>query len=255
MSDSVVIYGTPEEMATEAVERFITFSNGMIAATGTCVVALTGGRVVNLLFALMGEDVYRERIDWENILFLWAEERFVSHADEASRYGRAKAALFGKLSGACHVYPVPVDGCTVEEAALDYDAEVKNVLRGCAKRHPDLLIGGIGDDGHVAGLFARSASLRETAFAVTAVTDGKIWDRVTMTIPFLSTVPTVWFLVAGESKRAAAARVLRQREDYEDEHWESRIDRVLPAAVLPQDVHWFIDAAATGDEAKWIRNT
>ena len=147
--------------------------------------------------------------------------------------------------GAAHYYPVPTNNGTVEEAADKYEQEVKMVLKRTEKETIDLVLLGLGDDGHTASLFPKSDALYERDRLVVAVKDGKVWDRVTLTFPVLETAKSIWFTVVGSSKEAALARVLRQRAEYEEYSWEDRVDHCLPGAVLTHDpVEWYVDESA-----------
>lgn len=232
-------------VAKAVAERFADFTEQCIAETGSCVVAISGGTTPNALFELLANAPYIKRLDWERIYFLWVDERFVPSTNPDSNFYRAKERLFGNIGRSCHFYPVPTDGGAVEEAATAYEKEVAVVLKACGKEQLDLALLGLGDDGHTASLFPRSVALSEKNRIVTYVKDGKVWDRVTMTFPFLSKARHAWFTVVGDSKAAALARVFRQRRDYADERWEERIGHVLPGAVLNQEgLEWYIDDAA-----------
>lgn len=243
--DLVHRFPSGSDVATAVAERFAVFTAQCIAETGNCVVALSGGTTPNALFELLAQEPYIKQLDWERIYFLWVDERFVPSNNPDSNFYRAKERLFGDIGACCHFYPVPTDSGTVEEAAAAYEKEVSVVLKACGKEQLDLVLLGLGDDGHTASLFPRSVALTEKARLVTHVKDGKVWERVTMTFPFLSKARHAWFTVVGDSKAAALARVFRQRRDYADECWEQRIGHVLPGAVLNQDgLEWYIDEAA-----------
>lgn len=243
--DLVHSFETKEEVAKAVADAFVTFTADCIARTESCIVAVSGGTTPNALFELLNSDAYVERIDWENIFFLWVDERFVPQNDPDNNFHRAKNRLFANIGGSCHFYPVPTNSGTVAEAARNYEKEVATVLQACEKDHLDLALLGLGDDGHTASLFPKSAALEEKNRRITYVTDGKVWDRVTMTFPFLAGADEVWFTVVGESKRAALTKVFRQRASYKDYNWDERIGRVLPGAVLTQnEIHWFVDRDA-----------
>ena len=133
----------------------------------------------------------------------------------------------------------------MEEAADKYEQEVKMVLKRTEKESIDLVLLGLGDDGHTASLFPKSEALYERDRMVVAVKDGKVWERVTLTFPMLVNAKSVWFTVVGASKEAALARVLRQRKEYEEYSWEDRVDHCLPGAVLTHEpVEWYVDDSA-----------
>lgn len=238
-------FSTPEEVAVAVAEDFVPFTKQCIEESGNCIVALSGGTTPNALFSLLSTDSYKNRIDWEHVYFIWVDERFIPQNDPDNNYFRAKERLFGGLRGICHIYPIPTNNGTVEEAAALYEKEVDTVLQACGKDAPDLVLLGLGDDGHTASLFPKSEVLHLFSRRVAYVKDGKVWDRITLTFPFLVSGKAIWFTVVGDAKRAALSRVLRQIESYGDEPWDKRIDRTLPAAVFPAEkVTWYVDAKA-----------
>lgn len=243
--DIVHRYDTAQDVAVEVARRFVEVTKQCIAETGSCVVAVSGGTTPNALFSLLDTDEYSSQLDWAHIYFLWVDERFVPQNDPDNNFNRAKERLFGNVLGPAHYYPVPTNQGTVQEAAHNYNREIQIVLDRTEKDCLDLVLLGLGDDGHTASLFPKSEALYATDAAVVAVTDGKVWERVSMTFTFLAQAKQVWFTVVGQSKEAALGRVLRQREEYQDTPWEERIDYVLPGAVLSHDtVEWFVDTEA-----------
>lgn len=239
------VFSTAEEVAVAVAEAFIPYTEKCISETGNCIVAISGGTTPNALFSLLNTDAYRDRVDWEHLYFIWVDERFIPQNDPDNNYFRAKERLFCGMRGLCHIYPVPTNNGTVEEAAALYEKEVNTVLIACRKDVPDLVLLGLGDDGHTASLFPKSEALRIFDRRVAYVKDGKVWDRVTLTFPFLISGKAIWFTVVGDAKRAALSRVLRQIDSYGDEPWEKRIDRTLPAAVFPKEkVTWYVDEKA-----------
>lgn len=243
--DIVHYHETAADVARAVAEDFIVFTAEVIEETGSCIVGISGGTTPNAMFSLMNEPAYRERIDWGKIFFLWVDERFVPQDDPDNNYARARERLFNHLEGFSHYYPVPTHKGTVEEAAVAYEEEVHAVLDACGKQSLDLVLLGLGDDGHTASLFPRSEVLLEGERFIAAVKDGKVWQRVTMTFPFLATAHAVWFTVVGESKAVALHKVFKQRALYEADSWEKRINHTLPGAVLCHvPLHWYVDKAA-----------
>lgn len=243
--DLIHPYETGADVAKAVADRFLAYTNQCIKDTGSCVVAVSGGTTPNALFSLLDTDEYSNQIDWEHIFFLWVDERFVPQSNPDNNFGRAKERLFGNIMGAAHYYPVPTNGGTVEEAADRYEQEVQLVMKRTEKTALDLVLLGLGDDGHTASLFPKSNALYEEYRSIVAVKDGKVWERVSMTFPILSEAKEVWFTVVGSQKESALGRVLRQRAEYHDMPWQERVDHVLPGAVLSHDVvEWFVDREA-----------
>ena len=159
--DLIRAFETAQEVAEAVAKDFIAFTNTCIAESGSAVVAISGGTTPNTLFELLNTDAYRTQLDWENIFFLWVDERFVPQTDPDNNFYRAKERLFASIGGSSHFYPVPTNSGTVEEAADAYEKEVATVLSACEKDGVDLTLLGLGDDGHTASLFARSQALEE----------------------------------------------------------------------------------------------
>ena len=174
--DLIHRYATAEDVAKAVADAFVAFTTACIKQTETCVVAISGGTTPNALFELLNTEEYRKKVDWENIYFLWVDERFVPHSDPDNNFHRAKERLFGNLGCSCHFYPVPTNNGTVEEAAAAYEKEVRTVLNACEKTELDLVLLGLGDDGHTASLFPKSSVLQEQDHIVVAVKDGKVWN-------------------------------------------------------------------------------
>lgn len=234
---------TPSDVANKVVEDLILKINTFIKDTGNCIVALSGGSTPTAMFELLAKEDIQSQIDWDKVYFIWVDERFVPHTDENSNYGTARAILFSKITA--HVFPVPTKEITIEESADLYNREVKTVLEICGKESIDIVLLGLGADGHTASLFPKSVVLEKEDSLVAAVMDGKKWNRVTLTVPALVASKNIWFVVVGDNKKAALARVWQQAEQYKDEKWQDRISKVLPAAILPlEKAVFYIDEEA-----------
>ncbi|MBL8909372.1 MAG: 6-phosphogluconolactonase [Archangium sp.] len=195
--------------------RFAKAANAAIAERGVFTCALTGGSAVKM-YPLLA----KEKLDWSRIELYLSDERLVPLESPDSNYRAAREALpMAKL------HPVRV-ALNPEAAAADYARQLPDQL--------DLIHLGMGPDGHVASLFPEHALLSEKTKRVAAVTDSPKppLQRVTFTLPTFRSAREVWFLVVGESKRAAAH--------------EARFDAAskLPAALVhraARSATWFLD--------------
>lgn len=246
MSQDVInVSDTAEDVYRHMAIQFIKYTNQVIEETGSAVVAITGGTVVEGLMTLLVSDEFTSSVKWGHIHFLWSDERFVDHDDPDSYFGRMRELLGRGNVTSLHAYGVKTCIGSVMNAAAGYEREVETVLKGLDKDSLDLAILDIGQDGHVAGLFPKSSILLEQEHKIVPVKDGKVWDRISMTFSFLSKAKVVWFGVVGESKRAALKKILFQRKDCQGMSWEERVDCALPGAVLCQDqVEWFVERAS-----------
>lgn len=202
------------------------------ASSGTFRFSLTGGSTPRRTYELLAA---RGGVDWHRVEFYWGDERFVPHDSPASNYRLAHDTLLTRI-GAHTEHPWPVDGAP-EDSARAYEALLKRQY-GADNFDParpffDLMLLGLGDDGHICSLFPGQQSLRETKRWTLAVPTGRPEIRVTLTFPAVESSRAVAFLVSGKEK-AAAVRGVRAG------------DASLPGALLkPQgEVFWLMDRAA-----------
>ena len=243
-------------LATRAAEWLIEQIARAIERRGRAVVALSGGSTPRAVFESLARPPWRDRVDWTRVHVFWGDDRFVVAGDDASNATMARRALLDHVDvPASHVYPIPSDDASRDAADGDPDgtferarvaAEIyATTLRAFYGRATlsddaplfDVVLLGLGDDGHTASLFPESPALDErTAWVVpTVTTNPPAPVRVTLTYPVLESTHAALFLVAGEGKRAMARRALDG-------------DRALPAARIAPvgGLLWILDEAAAG---------
>jgi 6-phosphogluconolactonase len=170
---------------------------GQLLAEVSGDVVLTGGRTPEPTYELAAQ----LRPDWSDAEVWWSDERCVPPDDEHSNYGMAKRALLDRLATPPRAVHRIRGEEGAERAATDYDQELRGVTL-------ELVLLGIGADGHVASLFPHAPTLaeRERRAVPAEARLEPFVDRVTMTIPVLESAPLVVFLVAGAEKAEAVAR-------------------------------------------------
>ncbi len=211
-----------------------------ITKDGVFAVALSGGSTPRRLYQLLAGPPYCDKFPWSRTHWFWGDERFVSHDDTLSNYRMAREALLSRAPiPAINIHPIPTEGTTPHEAASAYEREL-TTFYGAEHLDParplfDVTLLGLGPDGHTASLFPNAAVLSERDSWVAAVVGAKSEARITLTYPALESSRNAAFLVAGEEKREALARLRRG-------------DDSLPAARLhPTGTLWiFGDTAAVG---------
>jgi len=209
------------------------------ASTGTFALCLSGGSTPAALYRLLASAPYRDKFPWARTHIFFGDERFVPHDHPDSNYRMAREALLAHVPiPAEQVHAFPTD-TTPEDAAARY-AKTLQQFYGAEKLDAarplfDVMLLGLGDDGHTASLFPGVAALKERQAWTAAVVGAKPEPRLTLTYPVLDSAKTVAFLVAGAGKRDMLARARAG-------------DAALPAAgVKPQgDLIWFVDKAAAG---------
>ncbi|MES2461759.1 MAG: 6-phosphogluconolactonase [Armatimonadota bacterium] len=214
----IVILPDAEALAADAADRFVHLAQSAIAERGRFTVALSGGSTPEKLYALLVGPERRESIDWDKIFFFVGDERFVPLEDSRSNFGMARRALLEPAKvpeSNWFPMPTPPSATDLEEAAHGYTETLSTFFQApCLERPPvfDLILLGLGDDGHTASLFPGKAALDSGAAWVVGTTPGVLpppVDRLTLTFPVLNAARNTLFLAAGEKKADALEAVLK----------------------------------------------
>ena len=207
------------------------------AAQGRFSVALSGGSTPKRLFEILAEPARAARFPWARTHLFWGDERFVPHDHPDSNYRMTRLALLDHVDiPPDNIHPMPVTGDPAQ-AARDYQATLQAYYQAesldMTRPLFDVVLLGLGENGHTASLFPGTAALNEVRAWVAPVTENVPQPRLTLTYPAIACSRYAAFLVAG----AAKAGVLRLVLDG---------DRSQPAARVSSvgQVMWFTDAAA-----------
>jgi 6-phosphogluconolactonase len=227
-----------EALSRAAADEVAVIARAAVAARGTCSIALSGGSTPRHLFQLLAS-AGRDALPWPHIELWWGDERTVppEHAD--SNYGMARRALIEPLGlAAARVHRIAGELGDADAAARAYEHALVAALG--APPVLDLVLLGMGPDGHTASLFPGSPALDErdrwvVANLVTSPLVHGTATRITLTAPAINAARHVRFLVTGADKAAALAQVLDGAPD----------PRRFPSQLIaPADLVWFVDAAA-----------
>ena len=201
-------------------------------------IALSGGNTPRLLYKELASPEYHERIEWRRVELFWGDERFVPHTDPRSNYRMVRETLLAHAPVLIdHIHPIMTEG-DPETAAERYEAVLKSIHGGelSTAERPlfDLVLLGLGEDGHTASLFPGSAVLDEQVHWVAAAS-GRDEPRISLTYPAIESSRAVIFLVSGKEKAGIVHRV---REG----------DRSLPATRVQSqgEIVWFLNQDAAG---------
>jgi len=200
------VYPDAGSLVRAAAEHFAAQAAEATDARGRFLVALAGGATPRAAYALLASDDFALRVDWLRVYVFWGDERCVppDHAD--SNYRMAREALLDHI-------PIPASNIhrirgelPPEQAAVACEAELRAVLG--AEGRFDLILLGMGSDGHTASLFPGTKALEERGRWVAANFVEKLdaW-RVTLTLPAINATRQVTFLVSGADKAGTLARV------------------------------------------------
>src|SRR5215212_4522615 len=197
-SHGVQVFGDAESVARAAAEVFVRLSIEAVGGRGAFSVALSGGTTPRRVYELLASDEYRARVEWPKVHVFFGDERNVppDHAD--SNYRMAREALLSKV-------PIPGDNVYRMHGELDANEAAKQYGEMLKEKFGDggldMVLLGMGDDGHTASLFPGTEALGETKHRCVAnyVEKLKAW-RITLTAPFINRARCATVLVSGKSK-------------------------------------------------------
>jgi 6-phosphogluconolactonase len=241
---AICIYRDAAELATHVADFIIASAGAAVRDRGRFTLALTGGSTPEKAYQTLAEPGRASRIDWAKTYLFLGDERVVPYDDPRSNYGMARRTLISRVPvPPANLYPMPTDRITPQVDAIAYAEMLVTAFQQPADGPPprfDLILLGLGEDGHVASLFPHKPTLDETRAWVVSSPPGTLpppVDRVTVTFPVLNAARAVLFIVGGEKKAVPVQDVLVNNPDYHDR----------PAAgVRPTDgrVTWMLDEAA-----------
>jgi 6-phosphogluconolactonase len=229
---------TPSELFQAAAEQFAAQAKSCVETSGRFCVALSGGSTPKSLYSLLASGSF-SAIPWEKIYFFFGDERDVPPDHPDSNYRMANEAMLSKVPVPReNIFRVHTEMNDAEAAALDYERTMRAFFRLEAGGFPrfDLILLGMGPDGHTASLFPGTAALNETSRLVVAnwVEQFKSY-RITLTLPVLNHAASVTFLVSGANKADMVREVL---EEHRAELPSTRIRPTNGRLV------WLLDSAA-----------
>lgn len=227
------IADTADELAHAVAEALVRKVSQTLEQQPRFSLALSGGNTPRRLYRLLASE-YAQQVEWTQVHLFWGDERYVPADHPASNYRLVWETLIEPLRlPADNIHPMPTSFADPEEAARLYEQELLVFFGG--KPRFDLILLGMGADGHTASLFPGTSALRERERLVVvgeAPTDPR--KRLTLTLPVLHAARAVYFLVSGADKTEAVRRVLVERAP-------------LPAALVSPregELVWWLDRVA-----------
>jgi 6-phosphogluconolactonase len=236
----IIVVDDPAALAETAAQRLLSRIAQDGSDDGRCSVCLTGGSSPEGLYRLLAEEPWRGKVPWQRVHWFMGDDRFVPLTDPRSNMGIAKRLFLDRSPAPRgNVHPIPTDANYPEGAANLY-AEELQTFYGADKLDParplfDLVLMGLGPDGHVASLYPQSRVLDEKERWVLGVAKAG-WEpfvpRVTLTFPALASAREMLFLVDGADRRDILRRVFSGED--------------LPGARVycNGDLVWMLDRAA-----------
>lgn len=247
----VRVYRDADELALKAARHFARLADQYVLASGRFTVALSGGSTPRKMFSLLAGEPFLQTVPWSSIYFFWGDERAVAPDHPESNFRMANETLLSKVGvPEKNIFRVPAEAEDHERAALEYSITLYNFfvagpganLTGTAPLMSvprfDLVLLGMGADGHTASLFPHTAALRaKVEIAVANYVDKLYAHRITLTALTINNARNVTFVVAGEDKAEALKQVLEGEP--QPELYPSQLIRPRNGCLL-----WMVDEQA-----------
>ena len=210
----IIAVADPAALAATAAEHLLT---RMAANSGRIAICLTGGSSPKQLYELLATDPYRSRIPWPRVHWFIGDERCVPASDPLNNMAMARTAFLDQCAPAANIHPIPTataDPTDPDRSAALYEQELQDFYGSSTldRARPlfDLVLMGVGPDGHTASLFPGFPAVDETARWVVGVPRANVEPfvpRISLTLPTLASCDLMLFEIAGKSKRAILTRL------------------------------------------------
>lgn len=230
------IFSDLEKLNTFAAEKFVEIADNAIKNRGFFTVALAGGSTPKSLYQLLSSENFRDKINWSKVFFFFGDERNVSPDNEESNFKMANENLFKSLKiNDENIFRWQTELTNADKIAADYEEKIGHFFESKTQMQFDLILLGMGADGHTASLFPETKALQETEkIAVANYVEKLDTTRLTLTFPTINNARNIIFLVAGEEKAETLLDVLEG--EFEPEKFPSQ-------NIRPKDgnLFWLID--------------
>ncbi len=207
----LIIADNASHLAVRAAEILVETANYRIRQNERFTMAVSGGGTPRPLYRLLAREPYCSRFPWEKTHMFWVDERCVSPTNTASNYGNAKRDFLDHVPMSdSHIHPMPV-AFLPKEGTRRYEQQIKRHFGLKPEEIPvfDLILLGMGKDGHTASLFPGQNAYKDSKSLVVPVKGGDPdTDRLTMTLPVINSARMIMFLVSGRKKAETLKTVL-----------------------------------------------
>jgi 6-phosphogluconolactonase len=210
----VLVHPDKASLAGAVAARFITKTLDLLDAQAVVHVVLTGGSMGSAVLDAVAASPARMSVDWSRVHFWWGDERWVPERDAERNDEQSRVALLDDLDlpeSNVHPFPTSDSGLTLDEAAVDYAAELADHgAEGFAHPIFDITFLGVGPDGHIASLFPHRSGIQVTDRTVIAVRDSPKPppERLSLTRPVINASQRIWLVLAGADKASALGLAL-----------------------------------------------
>ncbi|RPI19154.1 MAG: 6-phosphogluconolactonase [Ignavibacteriae bacterium] len=239
MVSDIKIYETTDELNSGAAELIAGLISSFIRLNFKCTFVLSGGSTPERLFTLLADN-YKTEIDWKKVFLFWGDERYLPVDHPGNNYKMANEHLLSHVNiDPQSIFRINTD-TSPEESAKEYEDRIKKFFGNNELPVFDVVLLGLGKDGHVASIFPGTDAVNEKEKWVAAVkADSLNTERITMTLPVINNAKNVIFLISGEDKKEIVEKIFIKKEK----------DNFPALMVKPQNgsLFYLMDRAAAGD--------
>ena len=251
---SVQIYPSTSELLEHLAPATVEIARASVEQNGLFAFALAGGSTPEGFYRVLSQGVWKERFPWRETVFFWSDERAVGPESPESNYRLAMGAMLSAAPvSPVHVIRMRGEATDLEQAAAEYESEVVAVLGGRNLKF-DLVLLGMGEDGHTASLFPGSAAVAEEHKLVVANrVESLNANRLTFTFPLINRARNIFVLVTGERKAGIVKQVFSGTGNFPVQKLRSAdgqltwwMDRAAAAPLTKQDIDEYIERYRAG---------
>lgn len=243
VNSTIQTFADPNSLAHAAVVRFVQLAQEAIEARDQFTVALSGGSTPKALYALLATEPWQNQISWDQVHLFWGDERHVPPNDSSSNFRMTQEQLLSKVPiPPENVYRIQAENPNANAAAAEYERDLKQFFQLGEHQFPrfDLVMLGMGANGHTASLFPGTAAVHEqTRLVVAPWVEELKTDRITLTPPVINNAAEIIFFVTGSDKAAMLKTVLEGA--YQPDRFPAQVIRPTQGKLV-----WMIDQAAAG---------
>ena len=233
------IYKTTSMLIDQLAKWITLYINETLKKQDRFTLALSGGETPKALYQILATDIYRKKTDWNKIHFFWGDERVVPFTDNSNNAKMAFENLLNKVNVPLENIHIMRTDINADLAANEYEKLLHQYFDNAANSF-DLVLLGMGKDGHTLSLFPGSSILQEEKHWVNTVyaEDQKMY-RITLMPSIVNKASSIIFLVTGAEKAKTLQSVLE--DSFQPEHFPAQLIKPLNG-----ELHWFLD-----EEAAW----
>lgn len=244
MKPEIRVYPDIDSLSRAAAEAVFEISKAAVARSGRFTLALAGGNTPMHLYELLASE-FRDKMPWNSTHLFWGDERFIPKTSPESNFKMANDSMISRLFlPSQNIHPISTELESPEDSANTYEEHLREFfqLEKAEQKYPkfDLVLLGLGDDGHTASIFAGDSILNEKKKWVAAVNvppKYKTKERITLTLPVINSAKNVFFIVACKGKTEIVNKILADTKSAKNQY---------PAAMVQPkgELVWFLDSDA-----------